>query len=126
MYCTNCGTPNPDNARVCSGCAMPLANPYEAPQAASGYPVGSPPGPEIPTYLVQSILVTLFCCQPFGIVAIVYAAQASGKLSSGDFHGAFVASNNAKKWCMIGFLLGIIPALITLSVMLSGGFGHIR
>ena len=86
MYCTNCGTPNPDNAKVCSGCAMPLANPYEAPQAASGY--SDYPPSNIQTYLAQSILVTLFCCLPFGVVAIVYAAQASGKLSAGDYYGA--------------------------------------
>ncbi len=120
MYCTNCGTPNPDNAKVCSGCAMPLANPYEAPQAPLGYS-GYPPA-NIQTYLAQSILVTLFCCLPFGVVAIVYAAQASGKLSAGDYYGASVAANNAKKWCLIGFFLGIIP--IALGILASIMSGH--
>jgi len=32
------------------------------------------PGGTIPNYLTQAILVTLCCCVPFGIVAIVNAA----------------------------------------------------
>src|SRR5438128_1439779 len=35
----------------------------------------------VPNYLVQSILCTLFCCLPFGIVAIVYAAQVNSKVA---------------------------------------------
>jgi hypothetical protein len=105
---------------------MPMANPYEAPQAMSGFPVGTPPGADVPTYLVQSILVMLFCCQPFGIVAVVFAAIASGKLSSGDYHGALAASNNARKWCTIAFFLGIVPVLIGIVMALSGGLRHFR
>jgi hypothetical protein len=104
---------------------MPLTNPYQAPQAPTGYPIGTPPA-NIQTYLAQSILVTLFCCLPFGVVAIVYAAQASGKLSAGDYYGAAVAANNAKKWCLIGFCLGIIPTLIWVAVMFSGGLHQFR
>ena len=41
----------------------------------------------VPNYLAQAILVTLFCCLPFGIVAIVYAAQVNGRLQAGDIAG---------------------------------------
>lgn len=50
----------------------------------------------VPNYLVQSILVTLFCCLPFGVVAIIYAAQVNSKLQVGDYEGAVKASNTAK------------------------------
>ena len=33
----------------------------------------------IPNNMVWAILTTLFCCLPFGIVSIVYAAQVDGK-----------------------------------------------
>ena len=33
----------------------------------------------VETYLVGSILVTIFCCAPFGIPAIVYSAIAERK-----------------------------------------------
>ena len=53
----------------------------------------------IPNYLVQSILVTLFCCIPLGIVAIINAAQVNNKITAGDMAGAMEASRKAKMWC---------------------------
>lgn len=67
----------------------------------------SPVLERVPNYLVQSILVTLFCCQPLGIVGIVFAAQVDGKLASGDYAGAVETSNQAKKWTTIGFAIGL-------------------
>jgi hypothetical protein len=79
---------------------------------------GTPAGlrPQIPNYLVQAILVTLCCCLPFGIVAIVYAAQVNSKLDTGDVAGATAASNNAKLWCWIGFGTGAVAMLVYLIV----------
>src|SRR5881397_3328153 len=54
-----------------------------------------PPG-AVPNYLVQAILVTLFCCIPFGIVSIVYAAQVNDKLMRWDYAGAVDSSQKAK------------------------------
>jgi hypothetical protein len=66
----------------------------------------------VPNYLVQSILTTIFCCLPFGIVAIIFAAQVNGKLAAGDYAGAVQTSKQAKMWCWISFgvQLGIIVA----------------
>mgnify|MGYP001273434538 CR=1 FL=1 len=50
----------------------PLQPASSFPEIASGHPV---PGPAVPNYLVHSILVTLCCCMPFGIVAIVFCRQ---------------------------------------------------
>jgi hypothetical protein len=61
----------------------------------------------VPNYLVQSILVTLFCCLPFGIVAIIYAAQVNTKLQAGDYDGAAQASKMAKTWCWASFGAGL-------------------
>src|SRR5215217_7333546 len=71
-------------------------------------PRGSPP----PNYLVQSILVTLCCCLPFGVVAIIFAAQVNSKWEAGDSAGARKASENAKMWSWIGFGIGIVVNLI--------------
>jgi hypothetical protein len=62
----------------------------------------------VPNYLVQSILVTLFCCLPLGIVAIIQSAQVNGKLQAGDYEGAALASEQAKKYCWWGFIAGLI------------------
>ncbi|MCF7955702.1 MAG: CD225/dispanin family protein [Phycisphaerae bacterium] len=65
------------------------------------------PQQNIPNYLVQSILVTLFCCLPLGIAAIVFAAQVNGKLAGGDITGAMDSSKKAKMFCWISFGIGL-------------------
>lgn len=69
-------------------------------------------------YLVESILVTIFCCIPLGIVGIVYGAQVNSKYAAGDFEGALKASNQAKSWVTWGFISGLI--IIALSVIFYG------
>jgi hypothetical protein len=54
------------------------------------------PAATVPNYLVFAILVTVFCCLPTGIAAIIYAAQVNTKLQAGDIAGAQQASKNAK------------------------------
>src|SRR5437762_2059610 len=71
MYCRKCGTQNEDNAYQCVKCGEVL----QQPQPGSAAP---PPAQPIPNYLAQAILVTVFCCLPFGIPAIVFAAQVNG------------------------------------------------
>jgi hypothetical protein len=87
------------------------------------------PRPEsIPNYLVQAILVTLCCCLPGGIVAIVYAAQVNGKLAAGDYVGARAASETAKTWCWISFGVGLAINVIWLIVQFAvlGGLGGMK
>ena len=38
--------------------------------------------------MVKAILVTIFCCLPLGIVAIIKASEVNGKLAAGDIEGA--------------------------------------
>ena len=73
---------------------------------------------KVPNYLVQSILVTLFCCLPFGIVAIVKASNVNSLVAAGNIAGAQEASAAAKKWCWIAFGLGIAAGII--SLLLNG------
>lgn len=129
MNCPNCGTSNLDNATICINCGRPLTAageppastytppPPPPPPSAATYipptgPGGPAPGPAIPNYLVQSILVTLCCCLPLGIVAIIFAAQVNQKLAAGDVAGARDASSKAKMFCWIAFGLGIAAMLL--------------
>ncbi len=87
-------------------------SPYSTPRAPSGYN----PGPAIPNYLWQSIVVTVLCCVPFGIPAIVYAAKVDGLKARGDIQGAMAASKNAKMWCLIAMILGLIGFVVIIAL----------
>ncbi|MBM6661471.1 CD225/dispanin family protein [Marseilla massiliensis] len=64
------------------------------------------------TWLVESILVTLFCCLPFGIVGIVNAAKVNSLYASGNIEAAQQASATAAKWTKIGFIVGIVVIIV--------------
>jgi hypothetical protein len=60
------------------------------------------------TYMAESILVTLFCCLPFGVVGIINASKVSSLYAAGNVELAQAASLEAKKWTKIGFICGIV------------------
>lgn len=64
------------------------------------------------TWLVESILVTLFCCLPFGIVEIVNAAKVNSLYASGNIEATQQASATAAKWTKIGFIVGIVVIIV--------------
>lgn len=64
------------------------------------------------TWLVESILATLFCCLPFGIVGIVNASKVESSYNSGNYDASVSASAAAKKWTMLSFWLGLAAIVI--------------
>lgn len=84
--------------------------------------------PQISSHLVPAILCTLFCCLPFGIVAIVYAAQVDSKALLGDIAGAQDASSKAALWCWVSFGLGLAAMLVYFLLAVvgvaAGGCGY--
>lgn len=68
----------------------------------------SRPSENIPNYLAASILTTLFCCLPFGIVAIISSCKVDKWIALGDFEGAKAASKSAKKWIIWSIILGVL------------------
>ena len=66
------------------------------------------------TWLVESILVTLFCFLPLGIVGIIYASKVESQFQAGDIEGANRAAANAKKWTIAGLCVAIFIVLIYL------------
>jgi Interferon-induced transmembrane protein/zinc-ribbon domain len=122
--CPNCGTSNLETASICANCGKPLAGgaPHSytppPPSTPSSFASSAAPAETIPNYLIQSIIVTLCCCLPLGVVAIIFSAQVNSKLAAGDIAGARDASAKAKMFCWIAFGIGI--ALILLSFLTSG------
>ena len=95
------------------GAPAPVA--YAAPSSFSG-PV------QIENQLVKSILVTLFCCLPFGIVAIIKAVEANNKAAIGDAAGAHASNAEASKWIKYGLISGVVVYGLYLLVMVGGIF----
>jgi hypothetical protein len=57
-------------------------------------------------WLIESILVTIFCCLPFGIAGIVYATKVETYYYAGDYTAAENASKEAKKWTIVALIAG--------------------
>ena len=64
-------------------------------------------------YLVFSILTTLFCCPPTGIIAIVYSCQVNSLYNSNRPEEAQNASKWALRWNIIS--LALVVALFFIS-----------
>jgi hypothetical protein len=82
--------------------------PPPPPPPAPGYNQPTAGGTPPPNYLVWAILSTIFCCLPFGIASIVFAAQVNGKYASGDVAGAQASSEKAKRFAIIAAIVGVV------------------
>lgn len=106
---------------------------YEAPQDhnASQYASapqhdtasGIPPIP--PSYLVWSILVTLFCCNLGGIIAIIYSSRVSSRYLAGDYERAAYASRQARNWIIASACVGLFVLICYAVWFFSYNTGHI-
>ncbi len=73
-------------------------------------------------FLVWSILCTIFCCVPFGIVSIVYASKVDNLWARRDYAGAELAARRAKTWFWWAFGTGLFVELFSLIYCLIAGF----
>ncbi|GAA4903849.1 CD225/dispanin family protein [Mucilaginibacter defluvii] len=83
---------------------------------------GQTPGLRPKNWLVESILATIFCCIPLGIVAIVNAASVNNRFDAGDYIGAENASKQAGKWTKISFWVGIVFWILYILFFVVLGF----
>lgn len=101
---------------------LPAPGPYAAPQAApAATPAYAAPAvPPVETHLVWAILTTLFCCWPFGVVAIVYACKVDRRRAEGDLAGALHASRMARMWATWSALVVVIGLAAFMFIGLLG------
>jgi hypothetical protein len=115
---------NASQPRVPPPTAAPPNPQYSAPSAQASSPRETYAAGTVPNYLVLAIIATVCCgCMPLGVVAIVFAAQVDGKLTSGDYAGAVSASNNAKLFSMISIGLGVVGVLGYMALVFLGMLG---
>ncbi len=110
-YCPKCGSAIPDEASFCPKCGINIPDAAApAPLQQNYRPSAVPPCP--PTYLALSIIVTLVCCLPFGIVGIINSNNVSKEYASGNYAGAQEASKQAKTWSIVGICCGSLWVII--------------
>jgi hypothetical protein len=79
---------------------------YAGPGSYGGAP------PKIDPWLWQSIVVTLLCCLPLGIVGIIFASQAQTELGRGNYGEAQSKAQQAKTFTLIGLGVGLLGMFI--------------
>jgi hypothetical protein len=65
----------------------------------------------VPNNLVIAI-ISIFCCWPLAIAAIIFATQVNSKVAAGDIAGAQEASKKAKTFSYIAIGIGVVFYLI--------------
>ena len=73
----------------------------------------------VPNYMVPAI-ISIFCCWPLAIPAIIFAAQVNSKLAAGDTAGAEDSSKKAKMFSFIAIGLGVLGILIYVIMLVLG------
>ena len=118
-YCPHCGAPitpkqtqeqqpAQEPARPCLQSAQPTAN--------TAYPNINPPK----TWLLESILATIFCCLPFGIIGIIYATKVESSWYAGRTSQALSYSKTAKTWTITSFVVGLVGIICYMLLMAFG------
>jgi len=71
-------------------------------------------------WLWQSIVATILCCLPIGIVGIIYAARVDSLYYNRKYVEAEAFAKKAKTWTLVAVVLGVVY-LIIWSVLLASG-----
>lgn len=71
-------------------------------------------------HMVMAILTTIFCCLPFGIVAIVQASKVNKLYYSNQYDLAQVTADSAKKWSLISLGIGVAIWVIYVILAIAG------
>ena len=74
----------------------------------------------VPNYMVPAI-ISIFCCWPLAIPAIIFAAQVNNKAQAGDVAGAQDASKKAKMFSFIAIGLGLAGTLLYIIMIVFFG-----
>lgn len=114
MFCRNCGAQIPDGTNFCPYCGSNQT--AAGPEPLVRHQQGEKPS----TSLVLSIIVTILCCLPFGIIGIIYASKVDSCWNAGNFDEARENSRKAKTWALVGLVLGFVTYLIYILLIFLG------
>jgi len=107
--CPECGSPNDETLTRCARCNARLPRSAES-EGQRATPDDVEP---VKSYTGLAVLATLLFI-PFGLLAVVQAAQVNGWYAAGQHDRAEHASQRARRWARAGIIAGLIinPLLI--------------
>ncbi|MFU8841425.1 MAG: CD225/dispanin family protein [Nitriliruptoraceae bacterium] len=94
--------------------------------AAPGYDGGYTQPVKVDPWLWQSIVATILCCLPAGVVGIIYASKSQSAAAVGDVAGAQRYAGTARTWTLVAAgvaLVGIIAYIIFVVAVGAAAFG---
>lgn len=71
-------------------------------------------------YLILSIVSTLCCCLPFGVVGIVFSAKINSAMLAGNLEEAQNNAKMARIWIIVSFAIGLLTWLIYMVLIVTG------
>ena len=83
----------------------------DSPGSYTPPPGGPPPGAPPDNNMVLAV-ISIFCCWPLAIPAIINATQVQSKWAMGDQAGAVAAAAQARKWAMIAIIGGVVATVL--------------
>lgn len=69
------------------------------------------------SHMGLALVTTLCCCSPLGLIAIYKASKVRDYYIMGQYNSALIASNSAKRWCVISFCISFFINLFFLTIV---------
>ena len=126
--CPDCGASYPENAQMCPNCGAPnhsfdsIPNPQQPVGFSNVVNSQTPPMARPDSNLVGAIMVTIFCCLPLGIVALVKANKVSEYWDRGMYNEAKEASDSAFLWICLAIAFSIVWVILSFALGFWQGF----
>lgn len=95
----------------------PAPSNYESERFSSGDKM---PPVKPNNWLWQSIVATLLCCMPFGIVSIIFATRVNSLYFSGQYAEAEQASKKARLWVILSVVAFFINLIVSIIMFVTG------
>lgn len=76
---------------------------------------GGPRSPLTPASMVKHVLLTMFCCQPLGVVSLVLLALAHTSNAAGDHRGAIQYEDQSQRFAYWAFAAGIVQWILVVA-----------
>lgn len=111
VACTSCGTNPRLGKNFCSACGVKTkADQIMCIECGASPNAAHFPGTSqtVDNQMVKAVLVSVLCCLPFGIIAIIKSSEVNGKLAAGDVVGAQMSASSSSNWSNIGMIFGFI------------------